>query len=151
MQANGLSQRIHLRRREQLPFEVIAAVVWIIEVHKKPAVLDTLNVAVARPRTPEWTHVEDALGTQLNQALVDKGSKGAKYYLDAAAQQAKQILQQYVVRHQWPGWVLQKLANPLAKRVLAVLQEAPGPVLLAELPGRLAGSDPLFAVVARAA
>lgn len=59
-----------------------------------PAVLDTLNVAVARPRTPEWTHVEDALGTQLNQALVDKGSKGAKYYLDAAAQQAKQILQQ---------------------------------------------------------
>jgi multiple sugar transport system substrate-binding protein len=60
-----------------------------------PAVRDTLAVAVPRPRTPDWAQVEDMLGTQLNLAIVEKGSRGSKAYLDAAAQQATQLLQQH--------------------------------------------------------
>jgi hypothetical protein len=53
-----------------------------------------------------------------------------------------EMLAGYVMHHRWPGWVGQALKTPLAGRVLKVVEEAKGPIPLAELAGRLKGSDP---------
>jgi hypothetical protein len=51
-------------------------------------------------------------------------------------------LLRYVMRHHWPGWVARLLKDPLADRVLKVVREAGGPILLADLAGRIESSDP---------
>ena len=48
----------------------------------------------------------------------------------------------YVMNHRWPGWAARKRKDPLAERIVDVLQEAKGPIPLVELPGRIKGSDP---------
>jgi hypothetical protein len=52
------------------------------------------------------------------------------------------ILQRYATNFRWPAWVARTLKDPLADRVLQVLHEAGGSIPLAELPGRVGGSDP---------
>lgn len=54
----------------------------------------------------------------------------------------EEALQRYVMHRRWPWWVARSLNDPLAERVLDVFQEAEGPIPLAELAGRLEGSDP---------
>jgi hypothetical protein len=54
----------------------------------------------------------------------------------------RETLKHYVTNHRWPGWVAKALNDPVAKRVLEVFQEADGPIPMAELAGRLEGSDP---------
>ena len=54
----------------------------------------------------------------------------------------EEALERYVMHFRWPGWVAQTLKNPLADRIIDVLREAKGPIRLAELPGRIEGSDP---------
>lgn len=56
------------------------------------AIGDSLEIGVPRPRTPEWAQVEEAVSLQLNKAYVDGDPSKAKAYLDAAADQAHQIL-----------------------------------------------------------
>jgi hypothetical protein len=51
-------------------------------------------------------------------------------------------LQRYVMHHRWPGWIAKSLKNPLAEQVVDVCLKAEGPIPLAELAGRLEGSDP---------
>jgi hypothetical protein len=51
-------------------------------------------------------------------------------------------LQRYVTGHRWPGWVAGTLKDPLAERILDVVRQAGDPLPWAELPGRLAGSNP---------
>jgi len=51
-------------------------------------------------------------------------------------------LRRYVTHHHWPGWVARTLEEPLAQRILDVVQAADGPLPLAELPGRIKGSNP---------
>jgi hypothetical protein len=51
-------------------------------------------------------------------------------------------LQRYVMHHRWPGWVARTLKDPLVDRILDVFREAEGPMPLAELAGRLEGSNP---------
>ena len=51
-------------------------------------------------------------------------------------------IERYVMHYRWPGWVAQTLKDPLADRIIEVLQEAKGPIPLADLPGRIEGSDP---------
>ena len=51
-------------------------------------------------------------------------------------------LKHYVPTHRWPGWVSRVLDDPLADRVITAIQEAGGPIPLAELPDRVAGADP---------
>ena len=52
------------------------------------------------------------------------------------------LLDRYVIDHQWPARVARSLDEPLADRILDVVQKAKGPIPLAELPERIAGSDP---------
>ena len=54
----------------------------------------------------------------------------------------EESLDRYVTHHRWPGWAARSLKNPLAERIVKVLREAGGPIPLAELAGRLKGSDP---------
>jgi ABC-type glycerol-3-phosphate transport system substrate-binding protein len=54
------------------------------------AILKALNCGVASPRTSDWSKVEDILGTELNQALLDRGN--ARQHLDAAAAEATAFL-----------------------------------------------------------
>lgn len=51
-------------------------------------------------------------------------------------------VERYVLNRRWPGWVASSLKDSLAETVLDTVQEAGGPVLLADLPGRIPGSDP---------
>jgi hypothetical protein len=53
-----------------------------------------------------------------------------------------ETLRYYVTNRRWPEWVARKLRDPLAERILQVLREAESPIPVAELPGRIAGSDP---------
>ncbi len=54
------------------------------------ATLQALTLGVPSPRTSDWSKVEDILGTELNEALLDKGN--AKQHLDAAAAEATAFL-----------------------------------------------------------
>jgi hypothetical protein len=51
-------------------------------------------------------------------------------------------LERYVSNFRWPGWVARTLRDPLADRILEVIRAAEKPLPLAELPGRIPGSDP---------
>jgi len=55
-----------------------------------PAILKALSAGKPSPRTPDWSKVEDILGTALNKALVEKGN--AKQHLDDAAAEATAYL-----------------------------------------------------------
>jgi hypothetical protein len=52
------------------------------------------------------------------------------------------LLERYVAHHRWPGWVARALKDPLAERILDVFRQAAGPIPMAELPGRVGGSNP---------
>ncbi len=47
-----------------------------------------------------------------------------------------------MIDHRWPEWVARSLNEPLADRILAVVQKAKAPIPLAELPERIEGSNP---------
>ena len=51
-------------------------------------------------------------------------------------------LERYVSNFRWPGWVARTLKDPLADRILEAIRAAEKPLPLAELPGRIPGSDP---------
>ncbi|HEX9442253.1 MAG TPA: extracellular solute-binding protein [Roseiflexaceae bacterium] len=55
-----------------------------------PAILKALSAGMPSPRTPDWSKVEDILGTALNKALVENGN--AKQHLDEAAAEATTYL-----------------------------------------------------------
>jgi multiple sugar transport system substrate-binding protein len=55
-----------------------------------PALKNSLDNSFPRPRTPEWSKVEEILGTKLSEAFVAKG--GAKEKLDEAAAEVKEFL-----------------------------------------------------------
>jgi Helicase conserved C-terminal domain len=55
---------------------------------------------------------------------------------------AEEALQRYVMHRHWPGWVARSLNSPLAERIIDVFQKADGPIPLADVAGRLKGSDP---------
>ena len=48
-----------------------------------------------------------------------------------------EILRLYVLNRRWPGWVVQSLKDPAAKRIVEVLRDANGPVGRAELEKKL--------------
>jgi soluble cytochrome b562 len=52
------------------------------------------------------------------------------------------LLNRYVLDHHWPAWVARSLNEPLADRILDVVRKGAGPIPVAELPARIAGSDP---------
>lgn len=56
--------------------------------------------------------------------------------------QLDEILKRYVMNYRWPRWVARELGEPLADQILDVVQEAAGPVLLADLLGQIKGSSP---------
>ena len=56
--------------------------------------------------------------------------------------QVGEMLKRYVMNYRWPRWAARELQEPLADRILDVVQEADGPVLLADLLGRIKGSSP---------
>jgi Helicase conserved C-terminal domain len=56
--------------------------------------------------------------------------------------QVGEMLNRYVMNYRWPRWAARELQEPLADRILDVVQEADGPVLLADLLGRIKGSSP---------
>jgi hypothetical protein len=45
------------------------------------------------------------------------------------------VLERYVLRHRWPDWIVSMLDDPLARSILEVVEEAGGPIRLADLPG----------------
>ncbi len=51
-------------------------------------------------------------------------------------------LRNYVMTFRWPGWVAKTLKDPLAERIISLVEKADGPIPLVELPGKLAESDP---------
>jgi hypothetical protein len=51
-------------------------------------------------------------------------------------------LKRYVASHRWPGWAVASLKDPLAEKVYEALRKAGRPVPVAELPGKVKGSDP---------
>jgi hypothetical protein len=53
----------------------------------------------------------------------------------------RDLLQRYVSRHRWPGWVADALSSELARPLLDVVEAADGPLPLPELCQRVAG-DP---------
>ena len=53
-----------------------------------------------------------------------------------------EILRRYVSGHRWPGWVVESLNQPVAKRILDVVREAGQAIRLAELPGRIEETSP---------
>ncbi len=53
-----------------------------------------------------------------------------------------ETLRRYVSSHRWPGWIAESLKNPAAKRILEVVREAGRAIPLAELPGRIEGTNP---------
>ncbi len=53
-----------------------------------------------------------------------------------------EALRRYVTSHRWPGWIVESLKNPAAKRILEVVREAGRAIPLAELPGRIEGTSP---------
>ncbi|HYF64895.1 MAG TPA: extracellular solute-binding protein [Herpetosiphonaceae bacterium] len=55
-----------------------------------PTIQSALTNGVARPRTPEWSRVEEILGAQLHRAVV--GEVGAQEALDTAAQEVTAFL-----------------------------------------------------------
>jgi soluble cytochrome b562 len=52
------------------------------------------------------------------------------------------FLNRHVLDGQWPALVARSLNDPLADRILEVVQKAKGKMPIAELPERIAGSDP---------
>jgi hypothetical protein len=52
------------------------------------------------------------------------------------------LLNCYVIDHLWPECVARSLNEPLAERILRVVQKAKTPIPLAELPDRIEGSNP---------
>jgi hypothetical protein len=52
------------------------------------------------------------------------------------------LLDRYVIDHHWPERVAASLNEPLAKKIVDVVQIAKGPIRLAELPAQIPGSDP---------
>ncbi len=52
------------------------------------------------------------------------------------------LLNRYVIDHRWPASVARSLNEPLADRILGVIQNAKMPIPLAELPERIEGSNP---------
>jgi len=56
--------------------------------------------------------------------------------------QLDDLLKHYVMNYRWPRWVARELGEPLADQILDVVREAEGPVLLADLLGRIKGSSP---------
>jgi multiple sugar transport system substrate-binding protein len=54
------------------------------------ATLQALTLGVPSPRMSDWSKVEDIIGTELNEALLEKGN--AKKHLDAAAAEATAFL-----------------------------------------------------------
>lgn len=52
------------------------------------------------------------------------------------------ILERYVKSHRWPGWIVRRLKDPLAQRIIDVLRQAEGPIPTVDLPERIPGSDP---------
>src|SRR3954452_8292226 len=53
-----------------------------------------------------------------------------------------EVLRHYIPSPRWSGWVSQHMKDPLADRIVATIRAADRPVLLSELPGRLAGEPP---------
>jgi multiple sugar transport system substrate-binding protein len=54
------------------------------------ATLRALTAGVPSPRTPDWSKIEDIIGTELNKALLEKGN--ARQHLDAATAEASAYL-----------------------------------------------------------
>ena len=54
----------------------------------------------------------------------------------------RETLKHYVKNRRWPEWVAKSLDDPVAERVVEVFQDADGPIPMAQLAGRLEGSDP---------
>jgi len=101
--------------------------------------LPRLHLLAADQPSEFMRYVDRAFyGTPLMEVLADV-LRGAG--IDAVYRDERALLR-YVMRHHWPGWVAQLLEDPLAERVLNVVREAGGPVLLADLAGRIERGDP---------
>jgi hypothetical protein len=53
----------------------------------------------------------------------------------------EEALQRYVAHHRWPGWIVQRLKDPLAGPLLAAIRTADGPIPRGQIPPDLAGTD----------
>jgi hypothetical protein len=54
----------------------------------------------------------------------------------------EEMLERYVARGRWIDWVLRRLNDPMAERLVDLVQEASHPLPLAGLAARIKGSDP---------